>query len=314
MIMYCTKCGKENNSTSLFCTSCGTKLANEIKNANPGKQIFAQVVKKPLLLAIAGVAITIVAYAAISPSPAPVTSSNGIKKAPAINIMPLKNPNKGDLYFCTRWIVVGVGRMNSVTDFFYMLPDNKIYHKIPAEGLDAFDLKKAQTNEPADTGTYIISDGKMKVTWGDGNVTEYTYEKKNGKVFINSGELIKISPFKKGERLEGTWEYSNSTSADYGTGYKSSAFYSDSLTLHADGTFKDNSMSSVDSLSNENNLGGYSQDKNSGTYLIYDNTIVLTYPDSSIKRMTISAPYGIDKNYGKPAFLYIDGRMFYIRT
>lgn len=271
---------------------------------NPLQQIIAQFTKKPLFLVIAGVVTVVAAYAVISAGPV----------SGQINVMPSKNPNKGTLYLCMRMNFVGMGGMVYVPEFFYMLPDNRIYHRIPTGGLDTFDIEKAKANEPGDMGTYNISDGKMKVIWDDGNTREYKYEKKGGKILLDNAEMTKIDPFNKGVKLEGRWEYSMSNSADYGTGYKSSAFYSDSLTLHSDGTFEENGMSSVDSSSSENNIGGSSQGKNRGTYLIYDNTIVLTYPDSHTKQMTISAPYGVDKNYGQPAFLNIDGRMFYIRV
>jgi hypothetical protein len=175
--------------------------------------------------------------------------------------------------------------INSVQEAFVtFLPDGHVYWTLPPEGLLYFDPQVAQRAYPDDWGTYKIVGNQIQITLGRNNLR---------RVFVREGNKLKLQDYESQYRAALTYTYSPLATGD---GLKLEGTYkrwaeAPGITFSKDGRFSDEGA-----FRNFGTIGRpdgttYQDDGRggSGTYLIEQNTLELSYSDGRVKRFAFTA-------------------------
>lgn len=183
---------------------------------------------------------------------------------------------------------------------WYFAPDGRVYQD-PASGFSEADLQA----HPGNRGMYAVADGKLKVTWSDGKVTESPIQADGGAFHWEGGIFTAVEPFDADRSLAGTYEGGESFSSAGGSG----AFTSRTMELRPDGTFRRVGMASVQSTSNESMVEAGSQGGSEGTWEAGGYSLVLTGADGDAQR-GIAFPYDDADTPVYPDRMYFGGTMY----
>ena len=172
----------------------------------------------------------------------------------------------------------------------------------PAGDVEDFDFEAARAAAPDRVGAYELSDGTLKVVWGDGETDAATFETGDACFNWNAGLFCPARPFAV-DALEGTYEGGASGSSSLG--YAANAR---TLTFTPDGRYTMSSAGGISSETAESEVSGGSSGEEAGTHSI-DGTVLTLNPDGGEPNTVPAVPFGEGVEGASPEWIYFGGVM-----
>jgi len=186
-------------------------------------------------------------------------------------------------------------------DMYTFLPDKKVFIGVPENGgPETINCKTDECYE------YTISNGKLKLSNGD----SYDIEKKsNGFLSINGVQLDSVLPVRKGLKIDNDFVYMGFRGLiGISPAAQSWTYY---ITLNSDGTFEQSGFSLASLGVDPQTNVSHTDDDETGTYTIENNTITLKANDGTVYKALFFIHSSSLKD--NPDDIQIGSRNYYVK-
>ena len=200
------------------------------------------------------------------------------------------------LYLMVRYVYGG----NLEFDAYYFKAGQVA--RAPTANIATLDFVALRNKTPAAVGTVSINGDKMMIRWGNGTSAESTLETKAGDPCFawDAGSFCPVSPFKPGERLDGTFEGGLRSTGSTGT----VASNARTISFTSGGTYQ---MDAVGVLGDKDGVDAFEGGSEKGTYTLNGTDLTLT---SGKTYHVLAFPYNADDGAAvKPDHVYFGGSM-----